>query len=93
MARLPVPPAHRTPRIRSMSLLRAIAAAITLVSFGGMTAYAVTHVQNPDAPLKPALAAAPTPTATATPATRGRTRLTPGVSVTGQAPLTRTRTS
>jgi hypothetical protein len=83
---------RRSPPIRSTWLLRAIAAAITLLSFGGMTAYAGTHVQNADAPLKPPVAAAATPTPT--PArVAGRTRLAPGVSVTGQAPVTRTRAS
>ncbi len=74
-----------------MGLLRALAAGITLLSFGAMTAYAGSHVQNPDAPLKPAVAASPV--ATPAPAVSGRTRLTPGVTVTGRAPITRTRAS
>ena len=46
----------RQPLVRSVGAIRAIVVALTLLSFGGMTAYAGTHVQNSGAPLTPAAA-------------------------------------
>ena len=49
-------PSKRQPLVRSVGAIRAIVVALTLISFGGMTAYAGTHLQNSGAPLTPAAA-------------------------------------
>lgn len=48
----------RQPLVRSVGAIRAIVVALTLLSFGAMTAYAGTHLQNNGAPLTPAAATA-----------------------------------
>jgi len=94
---------------RSTVVVRLLATALTVGSFGGMTAYASAHVQNPAAPLQPTVtaAAAPLPAPRAAPTTpprlfglpapaataAPRQRISPTVPVVPRAPLTRTRVS
>lgn len=82
------PPTHN-PLIRSATVLQALAAAITLLSLGGMSAYASTHVRNTAAPLQPpAQSAAPSTTSSI-----GRLQLSRGVAITTARPVTITRRS
>lgn len=88
-------PRSRPVLVRSVTVLRAIFAGITLASLGGMTAYATDHLHADGAPLKPNAVVAPaaTPTAQPTAATRTRTTLRQQVPTTTRTPLTRTRQS
>ena len=83
--------ARRPPLIRSILALRVIATIITLLSFGGMTAYAAGHAKPTQAALAPAVVAAPAPTLV--PVLTGRLRLSPQVPVTRLPPLTTTHRS
>jgi hypothetical protein len=95
----PRKPAKTAPLIRSSVALRGIATALTLSSFGGVTAFAATHVQNPTAPLQPTapatIAASPTATPAATSRTTARrsTTVAPGVATATTTARTRTRSS
>jgi len=81
---------HTRPLITSTLILRALAAAITLSSFGGMTIFASENLHLSNAPLRPAAVA----TATATPsAAATRTTVRGSVSSTSTAALTRTKQS
>jgi len=82
--------------VRSTVVLRAAATAITLSSFAGMSAFAVTHVQNVNAPLKPAtttVAAVATAAPTARTTTTRRTTVTSGVTTTTRSATTKTHSS
>jgi hypothetical protein len=87
------------PRVRSARALKTIASAATLFTFGGMTAFAATHLQNPDAPLRPPVAAAePGPTATPAPfrtttPRRDQQRIAPQIPTTTAPPRTKTHHS
>lgn len=88
-------PRRGRPLITSTLLLRVLASAITLSSFGGMTVFANENLHASNAPLQPAAAVAtatPTPT-TATTVTSSRTTTTRSVTSTGVAALTRTKQS
>jgi hypothetical protein len=80
-------------------MLKILASAATFCTFGGMTAFAATHLQNPDAPLKPPVAAAEAaPTATPAPARtlaprRDQQRIAPQIPTTTAQPRTRTHRS
>ena len=79
--------------IRSLPVLRGLAATITLLSFGGMTAYAASHVQNADAPLRPAVvASSATPSATVASSSLS-TRSSVTVPTTSRQAVTRTHSS
>ena len=67
----------RSPLVSSVTVLRGIAAGITMLSLAGMTAYAGGHLHNTAAPLQPAAAAtaAPASAATTTSTTTGRLQL------------------
>jgi len=80
---------RRRPLIRSLLALRAIATIITLLSFGGMTAFAAGHAKPAQAALAPTVLAATSPVPTAP----GRLRLSPQVPVTRQPPVTTTHRS
>jgi hypothetical protein len=83
------------PLITSTLVLRALAAAITLSSFGGMTIFASENLHTSSAPLQPAAVATATPTSTRAPTTvtAGRTTTRRSVTSTNTAPLTRTKQS
>ena len=87
------------PLVTSTLWLRALAAAITLSSFGGMTVFASENLHAANAPLQPSAVAAATPTPTTAPTvttttTRTtRTTVQSSVSSTGTAALTRTKQS
>jgi len=82
------------PLITSTLVLRALAAAITLSTFGGMTIFASENLHASNAPLQPAAATAtPAPTRAPTTITSGRTTTRRSVTSTSTAPLTRTRQS
>ena len=90
----PRPPKPQ-PLVRSVGALRAIVVGLTLLSLGGMTAYAGTHVQNSSAPLAPAAAvavASMTPTAVAQTGS-GTLTLSPTVQTTTAAAVTTTHHS
>jgi hypothetical protein len=88
----PRPPKPR-PLVRSVAALRAIVMGATLLSLGGMTAYAGTHVQNSSAPLAPAAAVASmAPTAVAQSGT-GTLTLSPTVPTTTAPAVTTTHHS
>jgi len=76
-----------------------LASSATVFTFGGMTAFAATHLQNPDAPLKPPVAAAePAPTATPAPIRtqaprRDQQRIAPQIPTTTAQPRTKTHRS
>jgi len=76
-------------------MLRALAAAITLSSFGGMTIFASENLHAANAPLQPAAAATATPAPTTAPTTvtTGRTTTRRSVSSTTTTPVTRTKQS
>jgi hypothetical protein len=87
------------PRVRSARALKVIASTATLFTFGGMTAFAATHLQNPEAPLRPPVAAAepaathtPVPVRTATPR-RDQQRIAPQIPTTTAPPRTKTHRS
>ena len=90
----------KRPVVRSLNALRTLAAGITLLSLGGMTAYATTNLHPESAPLSPAVAS-PSARAAATttrPGTRGSTAtaaptIAPRVPTTTRRPITRTRAS
>lgn len=83
------------PLITSTLVLRALAAAITLSVFGGMTVFASENLHASNAPLQPAAAATATPAPTRAPTTitSGRTTTRRSVTSTSTAPLTRTKQS
>jgi len=76
-------------------MLRTLATAITLGSFGGMTVFANENLYTSNAPLQPAAVATPTPAPTTAPATVTTTRTTVRGSVTSTntTALTRTKQS
>ena len=80
---------RRRPPIRSLLALRAIATAVTLLSFGGMTVYAADHAKPANAALAPAVVSASTPV----PTPAARLRLSPQVPVTRLPPVTSTHRS
>ena len=83
----------RKPLVSSVVVLRALATGITMLSLGGMSAYASAHLHENAAPLKPAAAtAAPAPVVT-TRTTTGRIQLSAGVPTTTKKPVTTTRHS
>jgi hypothetical protein len=83
----------RKPLVSSVAVLRALATGITMLSLGGMTAYATAHLHDSAAPLKPAAAtAAPAPAVT-TRTTTGRIQLSAGVPTTTARPVTTTHRS
>jgi hypothetical protein len=83
------------PLIGSTLVLRVLASAITLTSFGGMTIFASENLHAANAPLQPAAAATATPTPTTAPTTftTGRTTTRRSVTSTNTAPVTRTKQS
>lgn len=89
------PPRRASAAIRWPWLLRAIAASMTLLTFGSMTYFAAGHVQDPAAPLQPGapagMVSAPVPTPTQ--ATRRSFFVSPTVPTTQLFPITRTRQS
>jgi len=86
-------PQKTNPLVRSTLVLRAAATAITLSSFAGVSAFAATHVQNVNAPLKPSTTTVAV-VATATPTTRSRrTTVTSGVTTTTRTATTTTHRS
>jgi hypothetical protein len=88
-------PRRAKPLIASTLVLRALAAALTLSSFGGMTIFASENLHAANAPLQPAAVATATPAPTAAPrtVTTGRTTTRRSVTSTNTAPLTRTKQS
>ena len=88
-------PPKRQPLVPSVGAIRAMVLGLTLLSLGGMTAYAGTHVQNSSAPLTPAAAvavASMAPTAVAQTGT-GTLTLSSTVQTTTQAAVTTTHRS
>jgi hypothetical protein len=85
----------KRPLVASTLMLRALAAAITLSSFGGMTIFASENLHASNAPLQPATVATATPTSTgaATTVTTGRTTTRRTVTSTSTTALTRTKQS
>jgi hypothetical protein len=84
------------PLIASTVVLRALAAAITLSSFGGMTIFASENLHVANAPLQPAAVAAATPVPTATSTTTTTTATTTvrsSVATTTTTAVTRTKQS
>ena len=84
---------RRAPRIRSLLALRALATAVTVLSFGGMTAFAAAHPKPASAALTPTVVAVAAPTAVPTPVATGRLRLAPQVPTTTRTPVTATHHS
>jgi hypothetical protein len=84
-----------SPLIRSVTLVRILAAGITMLSLGGMTVYASDHLYNAAAPLQPATARTAAPVATSPTArtTTGRIQLSAGVPTTTTPPITKTHRS
>lgn len=92
----------RKPLVASTLVLRTLAAAITLGSFGGMTIFANENLYTSNAPLQPAAvvaAATATPTPTAAPTTAPtrvtstRTTVRSSVTSTSTTAVTRTKQS
>jgi hypothetical protein len=83
------------PLVGSTLVLRVLASAITLSSFGGMTIFASENLHAANAPLQPAAVATATPAPTTAPlmVTTGRTTTRRSVASTNTAPLTRTKQS
>jgi hypothetical protein len=83
------------PLIGSTLVLRVVASAITLTSFGGMSIFASENLHAANAPLQPAAVATATPAPTTAPLTdtTGRTTTRRSVTSTNTAPLTRTKQS
>lgn len=92
----------RTSLIRSRFAFRALITGVTFTAFTGMSAFAATHVWNPNAPLRPSAGvvpghdaegggepAAPTPA----PTTRARITTTGRVPTTTLPPRTRAHSS
>jgi hypothetical protein len=92
-----MPDRHRhftRPLVGSTLVLRVIASALTLTSFGGMTIYASENLHAANAPLQPAAVATATPTPTTAPTTVTVGRATRrSVTSTSTAPITRTKQS
>ncbi|SRR5258705_10922890 len=89
-------PRRARPLISSTLVLRVLASAITLTSFGGMTIFASENLHAANAPLQPAAtvaAATPAPTTAPTVVTTGRTTTRRSVTSTNIAPVTRTKQS
>lgn len=89
------PRRSRRPLVSSTVALRALATAITLSSFGGMTIVASENLYVSNAPLQPSAVAtaAPGPTTAPTTSTTTRTTVTPSVTSTTTTAVTRTRQS
>ena len=87
------PPRTPRPLIASTLALRAIAAAITLSSFGGMTVFASENLHASNAPLQPAAVATATPAPTTAPTTVTGSRTTVRRSVTSTSTTALTRTT
>ena len=86
--------ARRKPLIASTLALRALAAALTLSSFGGMAIFASENLHTTNAPLQPAAVAAATPTTAApTTVTTSRTTVRTSVTSTTTTAVTRTKQS
>jgi hypothetical protein len=88
----------RKPLVASTLALRAIATAITLSSFGGMTIFASENLYTSKAPLQPAAVATvatttPAPTTAPTTVTTSRTTVRSSVASTSTAANTRTKQS
>jgi hypothetical protein len=87
----------RKPLITSTVMLRTLATAITLSSFGGMTMFASENLYTSDAPLQPAAVAVavstPAPTTLPTTITTSRTTVRSSVASTTTAAITRTKQS
>jgi len=83
---------RRSPLVTSVTILRGLAAGITMLSLAGMTAYAGGHLQNAAAPLQPASPTA-TPAAAVTSSTTGRLQLTRTVTTTTSPRITSTHHS
>jgi len=82
----------RKPLVTSVNVLRSLAAAITMLSLAGMTAFAGGHLHNAAAPLQPAAAsAAPVPVTTSS--TTGRLQLSRTVTTTTSTRVTSTHHS
>jgi hypothetical protein len=83
------------PLIASTLLLRALAAAITLSSFAGMTIFASENLHASNAPLQPAAVATATPVPAKAPTrvTSSRTTVRRSVTSTSTTALTRTKQS
>lgn len=86
-----MPKQKRKPFISSVAAVRALAFGITMLSLGGMTAYAGDHLRNNAAPLQPS--AAQTATTTTTRTSTGRIQLSAGVPTTTARPVTKTHRS
>lgn len=95
MATKQPPRTARKPLVRSITLLRAVAAGITLLSLAGTTVYASDHLYSASAPLQPQAPSAATPAAakTTTSSTSGRLNLSPTVPKTAAPAVTRTHHS
>ena len=86
-------PTARRPLVRSIGLLKLVAACITLLSLAGTTVYASEHPYSASAPLQPS-AATPAPAGkSTTSSTSGRLNLSPTVTKTAAPAVTRTRHS
>lgn len=88
-------PRRARPLIGSTLVLRVLASAITITSFGGMTIFASENLHAANAPLQPAAVATATPAPTTAPTvvTTGRTTTRRSVTSTKLAPVTRTKQS
>lgn len=73
-------------------MLRTLAAAITLSSFGGMTIFASENLHATNAPLQPPAVAAATPAPTTAPTTTVTSRIPVRTSVTSTSTTALTRT-
>src|SRR5689334_14425070 len=86
----------RRPLVRSIGLLKIVAAGITLLSLAGTTVYASDHLYSASAPLRPQAVGAATPAAgakTTTSSTSGRLNLSPTVTTTAAPAITGTHHS
>lgn len=88
----------RKPLVASTLVLRTLATAITLSSFGGMTIFASENLYTSNAPLQPAAVVAvatatPAPTTAPTTVTASRTTVRTSVTSTSTTALTRTKQS
>ena len=83
---------RRSPLVTSVTILRGLAAGITMLSLAGMTAYAGGHLHNAAAPLQPA-SPTPTPAVAVTSSTTGRLQLTRTVTTTTSPRITSTHHS
>ena len=94
LSRMTPSPRRVKPLIGSTLLLRVLASAITLSSFGGMTIFASENLHTTGAPLQPAAVATATPAATTAPTVvTTTTTVRRSVTSTSTAALTRTKQS